>query len=80
MHGAWPVHAVYPSGRVFGPITVPSRHLWVMGDNRNDSMDSRAHVADDLQGTVPVENVRGKAVFKIWPPGGIGAVEGENPQ
>lgn len=73
-------NAVYPAGRVFGPVTVPEGHLWVMGDNRNESADSRAHVGDELQGTVPVDNVRGKTVFKIWPPGRMGPVNAENPQ
>ncbi|WP_280480531.1 signal peptidase I [Nocardia cyriacigeorgica] len=73
-------NASYPVGRVFGPVTVPEGHLWVMGDNRNESADSRAHVGDELQGTVPVDNVRGKAVFKIWPPGRIGPVRAQDPQ
>jgi len=73
-------NAAYPAGRTFGPITVPEGNLWVMGDNRNESADSRAHVGDEFQGTVPVDNVRGKAVFKIWPPGRIGTVDSENPQ
>ncbi|MGW4632765.1 signal peptidase I [Nocardia sp. NPDC004415] len=73
-------NAVYPAGRVFGPVKVPEGHLWVMGDNRNESADSRAHVSDDLQGTVPVDNVRGKTVFKIWPPSRIGPVRTQNAQ
>ncbi|MFQ6328133.1 MULTISPECIES: signal peptidase I [unclassified Nocardia] len=67
-------NATYPSGRVFGPIKVPDGNVWVMGDNRNHSRDSRAHVGDELQGTVPVDNIRGQAVFKIWPPSRIGPV------
>jgi signal peptidase I len=73
-------NATYPAGRVFGPIKVPAGNLWVMGDNRNHSADSRAHVSDDLQGTVPVDNLRGQAVFKIWPPGRIGPVRAQDPQ
>ncbi|WP_167479658.1 signal peptidase I [Nocardia arthritidis] len=73
-------NAVYPAGRVFGPIKVPEGNLWMMGDNRNESRDSRAHVADQYQGTVPIANVRGKAVFKIWPPGRIGPVHSQDPQ
>ncbi|MFB8274384.1 signal peptidase I [Nocardia colli] len=67
-------------GREFKPVKVPEGHLWVMGDNRNESADSRAHITDELQGTVPVDNVRGKAVFKIWPPSRIGPVRSENAQ
>ncbi|GAA5056904.1 signal peptidase I [Nocardia callitridis] len=67
-------------GREFKAVKVPEGHLWVMGDNRNNSADSRAHISDELQGTVPVDNVRGKAVFKIWPPSRIGPVRSEQPQ
>ncbi|MFD3704610.1 signal peptidase I [Nocardia sp. NPDC058658] len=73
-------NAVYPAGRVFGPVKVPEGNLWVMGDNRNESADSRAHVSDDLQGTVPGDNVRGKTVFKIWPPNRMGPVKTQNAQ
>ncbi len=40
---------------------VPSNTLFVMGDNRNDSNDSRTF------GFVSKENVKGKVLFKIWP-------------
>ncbi|WP_416382310.1 signal peptidase I [Nocardia transvalensis] len=75
-----PYSMVNPSGREFGPVKVPDGHLWVMGDNRNRSADSRAHMEDQYQGTVPVSDVRGKAVFKIWPPNRIGPVRAQNPQ
>ncbi|MEV6429598.1 signal peptidase I [Nocardia sp. NPDC051463] len=66
--------------REFDPVKVPDGNLWVMGDNRDHSADSRYHLADELHGTVPTDNVRGKAVFKIWPPGRIGPVRAEDPQ
>jgi signal peptidase I len=72
--------AVNPSGREFGPIKVPDGNVWVMGDNRNESADSRAHVDDEYSGTVPVKDIRGKAVFKIWPPSRIGPIHSVNPQ
>jgi signal peptidase I len=51
----------------FGPITVPAGRLWVMGDHRDESADSRAHLNDADQGTIPVDNVIGKAFVIIWP-------------
>jgi signal peptidase I len=70
----------YRNTRCFGPYTVPSGNLWVMGDNRSNSADSRYHVSDRYHGTVPVSDVRGKAVFKIWPVKRIGNVSSPNPQ
>jgi signal peptidase I len=54
--------------RPFGPITVPQGHLWVMGDHRADSADSRFHLDDGSHGTVPVNDVIGRAFVIIWPP------------
>jgi len=48
----------------FGPITVPAGHLWLMGDNRDDSADSRvAEWQGGLGGPVPWENIGGRAEF-----------------
>ncbi|WP_028646875.1 signal peptidase I [Nocardiopsis sp. CNT312] len=51
----------------FGPITVPEGHLWVMGDNRGVSGDSRDHQNDPGGGAVPLEYVAGRAFVIIWP-------------
>ncbi|MFF8382511.1 signal peptidase I [Streptomyces kanasensis] len=50
-----------------GTVTVPAGHLWVMGDHRDDSRDSRAHVHEPGGGFVPVENVVGRAFAVAWP-------------
>ncbi len=55
------------SGRCFDAVTVPAGHLWMMGDNRDNSSDSRFHVGDDARGTVPVDNVIGKARVVVVP-------------
>jgi signal peptidase I len=54
--------------RPFGPVTVPRGRLWVMGDHRSDSADSRFHLQDGYQGTIPVKSVIGRAFVIIWPP------------
>lgn len=50
-------------------VTVPPGRLWVMGDHRNDSADSRAHQDTDYGGTVSEEEVVGRAMVIAWPLG-----------
>jgi signal peptidase I len=48
----------------FGPIRIPPDTLWLMGDNRDDSADSRvAEAQGGLGGPVPWENIGGRAEF-----------------
>lgn len=54
-------------GPHFGPVTVPEDHYFMMGDNRTDSADSRYHLGDEHQGTIPEKNIRGKAKAVIFP-------------
>lgn len=59
--------------RNFGPVTIPAGRLWVMGDHRSVSADSRWHYVHDYQGdavnsTVATSAVIGKAVLIVWPP------------
>ncbi|MFJ8077920.1 signal peptidase I [Streptomyces sp. NPDC096176] len=51
----------------FGPFKVPDDKIWVMGDNRQNSQDSRYHMEDVNSGFVPVEKVVGRAVVVAWP-------------
>jgi signal peptidase I len=62
------IHENTPIGeRTFGPITVPDGRLWVMGDHRSASADSKAHLGDRYAGTVAVDDVIGKAAVIVWP-------------
>jgi signal peptidase I len=53
----------------FGPITVPENEYLVLGDNRNNSCDSH------LWGSVPRDNIIGKAVVRFWPLNRLGGLE-----
>jgi signal peptidase I len=50
----------------FGPVRVKPGHYWVMGDNREDSADSRVF------GQVPRSALVGRAVLTVWPPTHVG--------
>ena len=52
----------------FKTVTVPPGHLWVMGDHRGDSDDSRYHNSDPGGGAIPENEVVGRAFLIIWPP------------
>lgn len=52
----------------FGPQVVPEGHLFMMGDNRNSSSDGRVF------GPIPVEDVIGEAVIRIWPLDRLGGI------
>lgn len=55
-----------PSEMTF-EVEVPDDRIWVMGDHREASQDSRWHQDLEGRGTVPLENVVGRAVVLVWP-------------
>jgi signal peptidase I len=68
------------SQKSFPPVKVPQGTLWVMGDNRNDSSDSRFQGGGGARGVVPVDKVIGKARFIVLPPSRWGGIGDHNPQ
>ena len=55
-----------------GPYVVPENSLWVMGDNRNNSMDSH------IWGFLPYEKIIVKAIFRYWPLNNFGPIRFPN--
>lgn len=48
-------------------VTVPEDHVWLLGDHRAASADSRSHVDEPDQGAVPEADIIGRALGIVWP-------------
>lgn len=59
-------------------VVVPEDSLWLLGDNRTRSRDSRAHQELPSGGFVPVANVVGKAFLTMWPFDRFGGIDGHH--
>ena len=69
---------VFPGDRasdVSFRVTVPVGTLWVMGDHRSDSSDSRFHQQDPGKGFVPLSAVVGRAFIIVWPLDRVGTLD-----
>jgi len=68
---------LYPGdspSKVTFDVTVPPGRVWVMGDHRSESADSRAHLGDPGGGMVRFDDVIGRAAMIYWPPGRVGTL------
>lgn len=57
-------------------VEVPDGYLWVQGDNRGNSSDSRYHLGDPGGGFIREDDVVGKAWLRVWPFGRFGFIDG----
>ena len=73
---AAPQHGDSPPGAF--DTTVPVGSVWVMGDHRDASQDSRFHPGDPGGGSVPLSDVVGRAMVTVWPLSRLGTLSGHH--
>jgi signal peptidase I len=66
-------YIIGPTAQVRFDVVVPDEGVFVMGDNRGDSRDSRFHLETN-SGAIPAESVVGRVVLIVWPVGRFGTV------
>jgi signal peptidase I len=64
----YPINAI-PTAVTYGPVVIEPNHLFVMGDNRPQSQDSRVF------GPLPEELIVGKAWVRVWPFNKFGVIQ-----
>lgn len=72
-HKLWEPYLSEPTKLAYDvtfPVTVPEGYVFIMGDNRNHSVDSRS----SQTGMIPVENIQGKVVWRLFPLSRMGTV------
>jgi len=66
-------HVVNGEADTFGPVTVPDGNIFVMGDNRDESLDSRFPTSAGGVGMLPLDNVLGRVAITFWSTDGSAA-------
>lgn len=66
---SYPLSETFENMKITYPYVIPQGEIWVMGDNRTESADSRYF------GSIPVDTVSGHAFVRYWPLDRIGAIE-----
>ncbi|MFI9051275.1 signal peptidase I [Streptomyces sp. NPDC053427] len=63
-----------PASPIGFKATVPNGQLFLLGDHRSDSLDSRVHLSDGDQGSVPRSAVQARVDARAWPLSSIGVM------